>query len=424
MNRLRHFAAINPSTSQFNRLREDAELTFVPLEAVWADGLNISQRKTKREVATGYTRFVDGDIVVPKITPTFQADRSAIAKGLLGGMAAGSTELHVVRVRHRIDHRYIRYLLSSHLFLNGGEAEMIGVAGHKRVPEDWLRDFHVPVTDFDDQAEIANYLDAETSRIDALIAKKRRMIAALEYKCETLTMEGVTGRLNRINQEPSALHWLDTLGRGWKTAKLSLVARLGTGHTPSRNDPEWWQDCSIPWITTGEVSQMRADRIEYLHSTRESISELGVLNSSAVVHLAGTVVLSRTASAGYSAIMGSAMATSQDFVTWTCGTLLRPRYLLLCLRAMRQDLLGRLAMGSTHKTIYMPDIEGIRIPLPPVNQQDKIVAIVWERLTNIHGTIDACEKQIDLLTEHRQALITAAVTGELKIPTTKAAVAA
>ena len=109
---------------------------------------------------------------------------------------------------------------------------------------------------------------------------------------------------------------------------------------------------------------MRSDREEYISETREMISELGIANSSATVHPAGTVVLCRTASAGYSAMMADDMATSQDFATWTCGPLLRPRFLLLCLRAMRQDLLGRLAMGSTHQTIYMPDIESLRIPLP------------------------------------------------------------
>ena len=107
---------------------------------------------------------------------------------------------------------------------------------------------------------------------------------------------------------------------------------------------------------------MRSDRIEVIKETRERVSELGVANSSAEIHPAGTVVLCRTASAGYSAIMGTNMATSQDFATWTCDPLLRPRFLLLCLRVMRQDLLGRLAMGSTHKTIYMPDIEALRIP--------------------------------------------------------------
>lgn len=160
---------------------------------------------------------------------------------------------------------------------------------------------------------------------------------------------------------------------------------------------------------------MRSDRVELITETRERISPIGLANSSAELCPPGTVVLCRTASAGYSAIMGTEMATSQDFVTWVCGPRLRPRYLLLCLRAMRPDLLGRLAMGSTHKTIYMPDIESIRIPLPPIDEQDAIVEDVYRRLVPIDRAVDAIERQVALLKEHRQALITAAVTGQLDV---------
>ena len=58
-------------------------------------------------------------------------------------------------------------------------------------------------------------------------------------------------------------------GHDWREAKLTLISKLGTGHTPSREHPEWWVDCAIPWITTGEVSQMRSDQIEYIAKTRE-----------------------------------------------------------------------------------------------------------------------------------------------------------
>jgi type I restriction enzyme S subunit len=86
--------------------------------------------------------------------------------------------------------------------------------------------------------------------------------------------------------------------------------------------------------------------------------------------------------------MGTAMATSQDFVTWTCSPRLLPRFLLLCLRAMRDDLLGRLAMGSTHKTIYVPDVEALRIPLPLLNEQAAIVEAVSARATAIDELVD------------------------------------
>lgn len=98
MTPLRHLACVNPATPEFDRLDDDSLVSFIPLEAVWANGLDTSQERRKRDVSNGYTRFREGDIVVPKITPTFQADRTAIARGLRGGIAAGTTELHVVRV--------------------------------------------------------------------------------------------------------------------------------------------------------------------------------------------------------------------------------------------------------------------------------------------------------------------------------------
>jgi type I restriction enzyme S subunit len=199
--------------------------------------------------------------------------------------------------------------------------------------------------------------------------------------------------------------------------KLKRVAKLGTGHTPSRRVPEYWENTTIPWVTTGDVVHMRDDRIEYLYDTREHISELGLENSAAVLHPAETVVLCRTASAGYSAIMAKAMATSQDFVTWTCSKQLLPRFLLLCLRAMRDDLLGRLAMGSTHKTIYVPDIETLQVPLPPVPEQQAIVDVVAERAHAMDELADKFQAQLDLLTERRQALFAAGVGGHLIHPT-------
>ena len=192
---------------------------------------------------------------------------------------------------------------------------------------------------------------------------------------------------------------------------------MGSGHTPSRSRPEWWVDCTIPWITTGEVSQIRDDRREVIYDTREKISQLGLANSSATLHPAGTVVLCRTASAGYSAVMGTDMATSQDFVTWTCGPRLDPFYLLWCLRAMRQDLLGRLAMGSTHKTIYVPDLQMLRIPLPDIDEQREIVTQIRKQNELVDQLSDKVKRQLDLLAERRQALITAAVTGQIDVST-------
>lgn len=180
--RLRYLANINPSTPEFEAASDPTEVTFVPLESVWPRAFDVCRTRPKSEVAVGYTRFRDGDVLVPKITPTFEADRSTIARGLLNGFGAGTTELHVVRPGPGVDGRYVSYLMSSHPLLKGGEAEMIGVAGQKRVPDAWLRDLLVPVADLARQGAIADFLDTETDRLDALVMKKRRMSALLQER--------------------------------------------------------------------------------------------------------------------------------------------------------------------------------------------------------------------------------------------------
>jgi type I restriction enzyme S subunit len=84
---------------------------------------------------------------------------------------------------------------------------------------------------------------------------------------------------------------------------------------------------------------------------------------------------------------------------------------------MRGDLLGRLAMGSTHKTIYVPDLQAIRIPLPPLEEQKEIVERIRRQNTKINRLADAVATQLDRLAERRLALITAAVTGQIDVST-------
>jgi type I restriction enzyme S subunit len=341
-----------------------------------------------------------------------------------GGLGASrfdgivSPAYFVCRPRPTTEPRYLHYLLRSRVYLE----ELTRIS--KWMPPsqfdiswDDLRSLAIPLPPLTIQRAIAKYLDRETARLDALIEARRRMVELLHERWQIVIHLAAAGRLARAagSRRPTSIPWLADVPSYWREGLLKFAANLGTGHTPSRSHPEWWVDLTIPWITTGEVAQMRSDAIEYISETRERISELGMANSSATLHPAGTVVLCRTASAGYSAIMGRDMATSQDFATWTCGPLLRPRFLLLCLRVMRKDLLGRLAMGSTHKTIYMPDIESIKIPIPPLDEQDDLVAAAYSE----HGQLDQLGSRIDaqivLLRERRQALITAAVTGQLDI---------
>jgi type I restriction enzyme, S subunit len=196
----------------------------------------------------------------------------------------------------------------------------------------------------------------------------------------------------------------------WPTVPLRKVARLGTGHTPSRSVPEYWENCTIPWLTTEDLTSRRGvGPLEPVMETRQLISELGLANSAAELHPADTVMLSRTASVGHVARVGKPMATTQAFVTWTCSEALDPRYLTVVLLAMNPEFF-RLAYGSTHLTIYMPDIEQLRVPLPPLAEQREIASHVNAETARIDAVIAKKQKLIRLLDERRTAAIDDAVT--------------
>jgi type I restriction enzyme, S subunit len=205
--------------------------------------------------------------------------------------------------------------------------------------------------------------------------------------------------------------WLQSVPGDWDVALLRLVVRVESGHTPSRSHPEYWvpKECTIPWFSLADIWQLREGRQKYLGDTKEKISPRGMANSAARLLPAGTVVLSRTASVGFSGIMPRPMATTQDFANFVCGKKLLPEFLLWVLRGMRTEF-ERLRMGSTHQTIYMPDVLQFRVPIIPVKVQRTVADFLDRRTAATDVLIEKKERLIELLQEKRHALITQAVS--------------
>jgi type I restriction enzyme S subunit len=159
--------------------------------------------------------------------------------------------------------------------------------------------------------------------------------------------------------------------RGWKWVPITNVAQLVTGHTPDRSKPDYWNG-GVSWINLNEIRQLNGSTC---NQTQLQISASGVAKSSAVIHPAGTVCMSRTASVGFVTKMGRPMTTSQDFVNWIPGPEIDSDYLMKALVASRPQIL-ELCSGSTHKTMYVRDAERLRVLLPPIAEQRRIVALL------------------------------------------------
>lgn len=158
---------------------------------------------------------------------------------------------------------------------------------------------------------------------------------------------------------------------GFRWVALTDVARLETGHTPSRREPDYWGG-KIPWIGIRDAT---ANHGRTIFQTNERITELGEQKSSTRILPTGTVCLSRTASIGYVIQMGSPMCTSQDFVNWVCSPDLQPEYLKYILMAERESFL-RFAHGTTHQTIYFPEVKAFHVLLPSSAEQRAIAGVL------------------------------------------------
>jgi len=276
-----------------------------------------------------------------------------------------------------------------------------------------LKTLPIPCPPRPAQRVIADYLDRETARIDMLIEEQQRLIEMLHERRFALRTHVALHGTTSVEEIESPLPWARVLPVRWRVVPLTSVADLESGHTPSRSREDWWTDCYIPWVSLHDVGTMRGTK--YLQDTAQHISDAGIANSSARLLPARTVVLSRDATVGRTAIMGIPMATSQHFAAWVCGPLLDPEYLWVLFQDAMQPFVDSFQNGSTIRTIGMGDLKAFRIPLPPLDEQRRIVAYLDDETAKIDGLIAETERFIELSKERRSALITAAVTGQVGV---------
>lgn len=389
---------------------EDDLRPYVGLEhiASWTGEITDSDDATPEGLVV---HFQKGDILFGKLRPYLAKVAAPEFRGVC------STEALVIKPGKSVETRFLRYSLAAPSFIDRVNAATYG-AKMPRANWENIGTETVWVPDLATQRQIADFLDRETARIDLLIEKKQKLVALLGEREEGTFIEHVTGKDLPFEKKDSGVEWVKEIPKHWSDPKFTHVARQETGHTPSRKVEDYWvpEECVIPWVSLADVWQLRDGSTFYITETSEKISEIGMANSAARLLPKDTVILSRTASVGFPAIMTKPMATTQDFAAWICGKQIRPLFLYYVLRAMKPEF-RRLMMGSTHQTIYMPDIRSFRTPLPPLEEQDQIISRLSSTIQVFRQSATALTKSIDHLKEYRSALITAAVTGQIDVST-------
>ena len=377
------------------------------MEAIGEQGeLDVTQTKPKEEVSNGYTLFFDGDVLVAKITPCFENGKGAVARGLAGGIGFGTTELYVLDPSDKLDEQYLYYLTVSEPFRKFGEASMKGAAGQKRVPDEFIQDYRLDIPPLETQRRIADYLDRETARIDALVAEKEKMLALLEEKRTALISSKVTRGLDpNAPLKPSGLDWLGDIPAHWETSKFSWVVYIAEGQV----DPENARYLNYALIAPNHIESGTGKLL-----LRETAEEQGAISGKYPCR-PGDVIYSKIRPALRKACLAEEECLcSADMYPLRPYGMLDPEFLLYLLLS---DQFSTWAVLESQR-VAMPKINRetlneLRIPVPPISEQRDISVFLRSNLRLIDRQREAILDSVSLLRERRATLITAAVTGQL-----------
>jgi len=254
-------------------------------------------------------------------------------------------------------------------------------------------------------ADILSTLDEAITQSESLVRKYQSIKQGL---MSDLLMRGVdeNGELRpenktRLQKSPFGLFPME-----WEVVLMDKVAIRGSGHTPSRSHPEYWNG-GIKWVSLADSSKL--DKV-FISETDKNISELGIQNSSAVKHPAGTVIISRDAGIGKSAIITDEMAVSQHFIAWTCGKRLTNLFLYYWLQYRKRDF-ESIAFGSTIQTIGLQYFRDLKVVLPPLEEQKSIAEILF----TAEKMIDEEAANLGKLNYLKQGLMQDLLSGQVRV---------
>jgi type I restriction enzyme, S subunit len=356
-----------------------------------------------------------GDLIIEKSGGGDSQPVGRIVRFDLTEPALCSNFLEILRPdSERLESRYGAYLLYSLWANRLVEPHIKQTTGIQNLDAESYFDMHVDVPSLRTQSEVADFLDAETTEIDALIAEKERMLRLLAEKRAALISHAVTRGLNPdVSMKPSGLGWLQDIPAHWRIVPVKHLGSIGNGSTPNRDRTEYWDNGDFPWLNSSVVNT-RPVESPSRYVTSEALREchLPFVKPPAVL----VAITGQGKTRGRSTVLDFEATINQHLAY------VKPRsneancmYLSLLLDSayeyLRSDSDGA---GSTRGAITTEQLGNFRVPLPGRAEQDQILQATRGGEVQASSQMeDSLHRSLALLRERRSALISAAVTGQL-----------
>lgn len=364
--------------------------------------------RTDPEIAAAYARstIASGDLVI-SIGPSF-GKVLAVPPELAGANLTQGTAR--VAVRPPANTRFVFWALRSTSCFQHWESS-VGGATFRALNLGPLAETPMPMPAPQTQCAIADYLDRETARLDALVAAKERVLGLLVEKRRALITRAVTRGLDpRAPLRDSGVPWLGAIPAHWGALPIKYgFAQIGSGTTPPTGSAEYY-DGDVPWVTTSEL------RENVVTITTQRLSRLALEDLSSLrVYPVGSVLFAMYgATIGRVALLGIEATVNQAVCVLAEPSRFDARFVFYALQASREHLI-MLASGGGQPNLNAEKVRDHRLACPPLAEQRAIIAHIERDTGKLDALSSVTEGTIALLKERRAALIAAAVTGQMEV---------
>lgn len=386
---------------------ESGTVAFFPMDVIPQGGTYMPAEfvaKAPGEVTSG-TYFERGDVLIAKITPSFENGKQALIGSLERPYAYATTEvipLHALTAED--DPRFLFFYLLHPDIRHYVAERMEGSTGRQRVPEELLLGLPVPDIGAVAQSQAADAL--ELIHVAAAF-EKTAIAAALETKAAAMRELFTRG----LRREAQKVTEIGAVPESWQLVPLGELGRIGNGSTPKRSTRAYWDEGTFPWLNSAKVYDRDIrDADQFVTDIALRECHLPVLEPGAVL----VAITGQGKTLGHAAVL-SVPATINQHLAYLQTDLEKaePKFVRGYLET-QYDYLRAVASGggSTKGALTCGFLRGMTVPVPPtLEEQQEIVAV----LDAIDRKIDLHRRKRDVLDQLFKSLLHKLMTGDVLI---------
>ncbi|MEK5768179.1 MULTISPECIES: restriction endonuclease subunit S [Acinetobacter] len=332
--------------------------------------------------------------------------------GIFGIEATTNQACCVMTTSKVLNNKYVFYWLQA---FKNEIIQLSSGGGQPNINQEKVASLKISAPFFEDQINIANFLDHETAQIDTLIAKQEKLIELLKEKRQAVISHAVTKGLNPdVNMKDSGVEWLGQVPEHWDVIAISKVTqKITNGYVGPTRDI--LVEEGIPYVQATHIKKGKVN-FDNAYFVREKWS-----NDHAKSILKKDDVLIVQTGAG----TGDVGLVSESEEGFNCHALiiLQPKkqqlsgsYLAYCLQSdYGYATLYSIRTGGMHPHLNCGEVQFVKISVPPLDEQVAISKFIEKNIQDFDQLIEKAKLAIQLMQERRTALISSAVTGKIDV---------